>query len=156
MLTLDLQNQLEKEIPMTQQLGFRVHSLSVDKAVCFLPLQPNLNHKGTLFGGSQYAGCALACYSLFLYNVRSLEEVTNNIVVSRGEIFYKKPAQGDVVIEALWPSENERERFLKSLEKKGKSRVGLLARVLSDTGLLLSEFHGDFVVILDEKNRNKE
>lgn len=144
----ELQKKLEDEIPITKTLGFRVESLGQEVAVCTLPLEPNINHKGTLFGGSQYSGCALACYSLFLFNVRALKEMTNNIVVSHAEISYKKPAIGDVRIEAAWPSEKERERFLESLRRKGKSRVGLTARVKDDTDLLLSEFQGDFVVVL--------
>jgi thioesterase domain-containing protein len=142
----ELEEKLKTEIPLTRALGFSVQDLSLERALCALPLAPNINHKQTLFGGSQYAGCALACYSLFLFNVRSLKEVTNNIVVSKAEISYHKPAVGDVTIEALWPGEEERSRFLKSLEKKGKARVGLLARVKGDNDLLLSEFLGDFVV----------
>ncbi len=144
----DLQFKLENEIPITKELGFSVQQLSLEKALCSLPLEPNINHKGTLFGGSQYAGCALACYSLFLYNVRSLKEVTNNIVVSHAEISYKKPAHGDVQIEATWRSAEERHHFLESLRRKGKSRVSLTARVNDREDLLLTEFHGDFVVIL--------
>lgn len=148
MLPDELQRKLENEIPITKTLGFKITSLSQEMALCVLPLEPNINHKKTLFGGSQYAGCALACYSLFLFNVRALNEVTNNIVVSHAEISYKKPASDDVHIEASWPSEQERVRFLESLKRKGKSRVRLLARVKDNSDLLLSEFQGDFVVIL--------
>lgn len=144
----DLQTQLENEIPITKELKFTVQELSLEKAICSLPLSPNINHKGTLFGGSQYSGCALACYSLFLFNVRSLKEVTNNIVVSHAEISYKKPAHDDVRIEATWRSAEERQHFMESLRRKGKSRVSLTARVIDREDLLLTEFHGDFVVIL--------
>lgn len=148
MTSLQLQNQLEQEIPITKTLGFKVVSLNPSEAKCLLPLQPNINHKQTLFGGSQYSGCALACYSLFLFNVRELKETTNNIVVSKAEISYKKPVLEDANIIASWPSEEERSHFLESLERKGKARVRLLARVISSDDLLLSEFQGHFVVIL--------
>jgi|FLYM01.1.fsa_nt_gi thioesterase domain-containing protein len=148
MTPLELQNQLEKEIPITKALGFKVHSLSNEKAECSLPLTPNINHKSTLFGGSQYSGCALACYSLFLFNVRGLKEATNNIVVSGAEISYKHPAKADVKIVATWIDQSERAHFLESLERKGKARVGLLARVTDQSDLLLSEFRGHFVVFL--------
>ena len=144
----ELQTKLETEIPITKELGFQVTSLALEKAECVLPLEPNINHKGTLFGGSQYSGCALACYTLFLHNVRSLQEHTNNIVVSHADIRYHKPAQGNVKIEATWSAEGEREHFLDSLKRKGKARVALVARVKDDNDLLLTEFLGHFVVFI--------
>lgn len=148
MTSSQLQNQLENEIPITKTLGFKINSLSLQEAKCLLPLQPNINHKQTLFGGSQYSGCALACYSLFLFNVRGLKETTNNIVVSKAEISYKKPVTEDAQIVATWLSDEERVHFLESLQRKGKARVRLLARVIGADDLLLSEFQGHFVVIL--------
>jgi len=139
-------SQLQREIPITKVLGFSIQSLSEESAICSLPLNPNINHKGTLFGGSQYSGCALACYSLFLFNVRQASSPTNNIVVAGANIKYLKPAPFDVRVKAFWKESDGRSRFLEHLERKGKARVSLLAHVLDGADLLLTEFQGDFVV----------
>ncbi|HAG91043.1 MAG TPA: hypothetical protein DCL41_04185 [Bdellovibrionales bacterium] len=146
MMLQEILSQLEQEIPTSKVFGFTIQKLTDSEAQCFMPLEPNINHKGTMFGGSQYGGCALACYALFLHNVRATDCRTNDIVISHGEMDYFKPAGEDVQIEAFWENFEDREKFLDHLSRKGKARVRLGARVRGSKGLLLSEFRGDFVV----------
>lgn len=149
-LISEIQKQLEIEIPITKELGFQLSELHIDQAFGQIPLAPNENHKGTLFGGSQYSGCALICYSLFLFGVRSKGHTTKNIVVSEATIKYLKPASRDSGLRATWESVAARETFFDQLERKGKARVGLLAHVLDSNGLILSEFRGTFVVFRED------
>lgn len=147
MTLIEIQKQLESEIPITQTLGFQLKEIQRDYALAEMPLFPNRNHKGTLFGGSQYSGCALISYSLFLFGVRSIGGETNNIVVADANIKYLKPVMGDCILKSTWESVEAKETFFDHLARKGKARVSLLAHVLDNRGLILSEFRGNFVAI---------
>lgn len=152
-LISEIQKQLELEIPISKKIGFDLTELQLDQAVAKLPIEPNSNHKGTLFGGSQYSGCALICYSLFLFGVRSQGYTTKNIVVSEATMKYFKPVSGDCFLRATWESVAAREVFFDHLDRKGKARVWLLAHILDASGLILSEFRGTFVVFREDEHQ---
>ena len=132
---------------MTKALGIDALSLTPELLQLRLPLKPNLNHKGTLFGGSLYAGCAAACYGLFLASLEAQGIQTKDIVVAHGTIDYLSPVTQDCWIQARWPTPQAKIDFFTALKRKQKARVQLLAsvRLQPDSAQSCVEFVGQFV-----------
>jgi thioesterase domain-containing protein len=143
----ELEKLLKTEIPISASMGFRDLQIETDALSLTLPLRPNKNHKGTLFGGSLYAGCALACYGLFLMRLREQGVQSNDLVIANGEIKYIAPVDEDATIRARWPSLKEKEQFFKTLEIKKKARIPMTAEV-SVKGKICAVFTGQFVAHL--------
>ena len=139
-----LEQIFKNEIPISEQLGVEVKSLTETQIELLLPLSPNRNHKGTLFGGSIYSGCALACYGVFLAQLRALNIQTMDIVISKGEIKYLAPVTGDAIIRAGYRSIEEKTEFFRTLKAKNKARLAMVAQVFTGN-TLCAEFVGDFV-----------
>jgi thioesterase domain-containing protein len=138
MLPKELEDLLKKEIPLSRHLGFsvsRADDLSVEVKAS---LQANINHKKTVFGGSQYALCALAAYALFLKNAES-----RNIVIADGKIKYLKPVPGDFLVRAKIDQQQQQD-FLQTLKNKKKARMQISCEVIYQNQVC-SHFHGDFV-----------
>lgn len=135
---------LNQEIPISKQMGISV--FSVDELSCILKveLKPNLNHKGTGFGGSLYSCCAFAGYGLFLNGLRLNHFSTNDIVIAHGEIQYLLPVDSDFEVKAQWSSDSERKNFFGQLISKKKARTALHVQIHC-RGQICAEFKGLFV-----------
>jgi thioesterase domain-containing protein len=148
MQTPELERLLKTEIPIAQHLGIRDLYFSENDLVLTLPLRPNVNHKGTMFGGSLYSASALASYALFLSALRNADVNTNNIVIADGNITYLAPVDQDAKIKALWNSIEEKEKFFKALKSKNKARV-LIRAEISVGDKTCAKFTGSFVAQLE-------
>ena len=71
-LLSELQATLEREIPMSAQMGIRVHSNGPTGLVMRLPLTPNRNHQQTAFAGSLNALCTIAGWGYTYLLLREL------------------------------------------------------------------------------------
>lgn len=143
----DLENLLRTEIPIAQVIGIHDLHLSQDELTMILPLQPNINHKGTLFGGSLYSAGALSCYGLFLAGLRAESLSTNNIVISDGNMRYLAPVDQDAKVTARWKSHTEQVEFFRILALKKKARIQMTAQI-SIEAKICAEFAGQFVAHL--------
>lgn len=146
MQTAPLLQLLYKEIPLSQHMQITLLRADTDKIALGLPLSPNKNHKGTLFGGSLYSGCALACYALFLSGLQQHGFSTQDIVIGDGHIRYRRPVTRDTVVTATWPSPDEKALFFETLRSKSKARINLRA-VIEEDGKQCCEFVGRFVAV---------
>jgi thioesterase domain-containing protein len=143
----ELEALFAKEIPISKSMGIRVISMGLDEAKIEIPLKLNTNHKGTVFGGSLYAGCAFACYGIFLSSLRAEGIQTNDIVISEGTIKYLAPVDADCTITSGFENQKERQIFFQTLKNKNKARQKMRAQIHVGQKLC-AEFSGQFVAIL--------
>lgn len=143
----ELEALLFRQIPLSRALNVKLTLANADEVRLNLPLQENINHKATVFGGSLYAACTLASYSLFLKNLYETKLLTEDIVISEGQISYLNPSSSDVVVIARWTSEKARAQFVETLTKKSKARCEIKAFVMQDQ-TMTCEFTGKFVAKL--------
>lgn len=136
-----LESYLHEHIPLSKAMGVKVESAGPDGIILSAPFEPNLNHKMTIFGGSLHSLATLACWSYLHQRVNGAE-----VVIQKSEIDYLSPVTGDFLAECLPPSDAEWNQFTKSLDKKGKGRIHLSAKI-SQGGLMAVIFHGVFVAI---------
>lgn len=140
----EMEKLLHHEIPLSRAMGVIVKDVSATMLRLHLPLQPNHNHKGTLFGGSSYAACALACYGLFLAGLREKGINTNDVVAGEGNIRYFAPIQQDSIVEASWGLEDARVDFFNNLSRWKKARIEMRAQI-SLNGKVCVEFAAQFI-----------
>ena len=85
-----LQQFLHDRIPLSTTMGVEVLAATPDGVTLAAPLEPNINHRDTVFGGSASAVAILSAWGL-LY-VRLREEFPNaSIVIQRNTMSYQRP-----------------------------------------------------------------
>ena len=138
MKTTELKNFLYNSMPLCSAMGIEVVNADPGHVILRAPLQPNINHKMTAFGGSLHSLATLACFSLVHVNVKG------EIVIASSEVEYLAPVTADFQAECKMPDPLEWERFLKIFQKKGRARIKLTSEVWQGDKLCV-KFNGAFV-----------
>lgn len=118
------------KIPISRELGIQVLEVSGRHARVTAPLKPNLNHVGTVFGGSLYSVAALSCYALFQALSKEAGGLSDELVIQEGKINYKAPITADFEVRAQLVSPGDDQRFIEGLRRHGKARLSLRAEIL--------------------------
>lgn len=143
-----LQSVLNEQIPITQALQVKVLDWKNHQLTLSMPLQPNINHMSSAFGGSLYCGAVLAGWGWMHLRLKELGAENAHIVIQDGQISYPYPVLGDVVIECPPPSEAEWDKFERIFKRRSKGRLSLSTSVIYD-GKEAVVFNGQFVVYCD-------
>lgn len=141
-----LEQYLLEHIPISSAMGISVDVASSEKIVLRAPFVNNINHKKTVFGGSLHAVSTLACWSLLHVNLVDLLGRNVEIVIASSEVEYLLPVDTDFQAECCRPNAVDWERFVKMLQKKGKARLKLYAKIFQE-GQLCVDYAGVFVAI---------
>ena len=96
MRAAELTDFLRRSIPLTKALDIRVAAAGDGRVRLVAPLEPNLNHHGTAFGGSLATIGILAGWTVLHM---SLEDagLTPSLVVRHVELDYLEPVRGELV-----------------------------------------------------------
>ena len=127
-LRTELQSVLHHEIPLTKDIGIRVDSCSSDRIVLRAPLEPNINHKCTAFGGSLYS-VAVLCGWGFIYTQLKLNNLQGHIVIQHSEADYRVPVDGDIVASCDLTDSETLQRFITQYKKRGVARLKLEVQI---------------------------
>ncbi|MBX2986877.1 MAG: YiiD C-terminal domain-containing protein [Bdellovibrionaceae bacterium] len=138
---------LHERIPLSAAMGIEVSEFSPQRVLLSAPLKANINHVGSVFGGSIYSAGALACYTMFQAVAGAERPLTDDLVIQHGQIQYLKPVRGDFQVEASRPDEDLIRRFFDQLDRIGKGRLEVRARVLYQ-GEVCAQFAGRYVFSL--------
>jgi thioesterase domain-containing protein len=142
----ELQATLDREIPMSTQMGIRVHEGGADGLVMRLPLNPNRNHQQTAFAGSLNALCTITGWGSVYLLLRELGR-RGNIVIRRSTIKYQEPVTSSEIYARCQPVKPvDRQYFLEMLDDKGQAKLDLTVEVAGREGAAVS-FNGSYVVL---------
>jgi thioesterase domain-containing protein len=125
---------LHEHIPLTAHLGTRVVGWDGVTVRLAAPLGPNLNHRGTAFGGSLSALAILAGWALVHLALRD-RGIEARVVIQRTELDFEEPVDGDFTAEATLPAEKDLARFLATLRRHGRARVTVPSTLRWATGV---------------------
>jgi thioesterase domain-containing protein len=131
----DLEAYLHEHIPITHHMRIQVVRADLQCVTLSAPLEPNINHRSTVFGGSCASVAMLAAWSLVLLRVRDTGRDAR-IVIQRGSTDYLAPIYGAFSATCHTPEEAIWTRFLRSLERGRPARVELTADVESASNLV--------------------
>lgn len=134
---------LHRHIPLTRHMGARVTALDETSVRMAAPLQPNLNHRETAFGGSIASLGILAAWTLI--HVRMIDRgFQGRLVIHKCTAEFSFPIEGDFEAVSACTDNAVWTQFFRGLQRKGKARLQLQSRLLyaGQTAALLD---GSFV-----------
>ncbi|MBS0663487.1 MAG: thioesterase domain-containing protein [Verrucomicrobia bacterium] len=136
---------LHRHIPLSAGMGVRVVSADAGAVVLAAPLEPNINHRSTVFGGSVSAVTILAAWAWLHFSLRSAGQ-TSRLVIQRNTVEYLAPVVGAFEVRCPGLPPAQLERFLRMLERHGKARAVVTAE-LTCVGKKAASFRGEYVAV---------
>jgi len=124
----DARAALVRDIPLAGALGIRIARLEGGVVELAAPFEPNRNGHGTLFGGSAVSAALLAGWLLVHGWVKSAG-IDADVVIHELDARFDAPITGEVSAIAKAPPARARERFERTLLKRGRARVDIPVRV---------------------------
>ncbi|MEP7247006.1 MAG: YiiD C-terminal domain-containing protein [Gammaproteobacteria bacterium] len=143
----EIEQYLHRHIPLSAAMGVRVRVATPQRVELSAPLAPNINHHDTLFGGSGAAIATLAAWTLVHLRLRHFR-VPARLVIQRNAMNYEAPIEGDFTAVCEITDEGPWQRFLTMIERRGRGRITMLARLVYEMRSVAS-FEGDFVALRD-------
>ena len=142
-LARQIQELLHSKIPITHAMGVRVEDYDGERLILSAPLDRNVNHLGTAFGGSLHALAVLSGYGLLWLELKDNE---CHIVIRKSTISYERPVRGELRAICVRPHADVLEEFKKMFHQKGKARIALSATI-EEQGETAVHFEGVFVAM---------
>ena len=141
----NLELYLHRHIPLSKAMEVAVAACDEEGVTLAAPLTPNLNHRGTAFGGSVSSLAVLSAWTL-LHVRLGAAGLPSRIVIQKSEFTYLKPIDGEFTARCPLPEAAVWNRFLTTLRRRGKARITLEAEVRSGT-VAAGRFAGDYVAL---------
>ncbi|HEX9854748.1 MAG TPA: YiiD C-terminal domain-containing protein [Acidimicrobiia bacterium] len=130
----ELTEYLHASIPISEAMGIRVVSAGSRRVVLAAPLLPNVNHQGTIFGGS-LAGVAITAGFAVIVLALHDSGLAHRVVVQRHEYRYLLPGRSDFEAEATIDHESWR-RLGEALARRGVGRIEIGSTVRCGASLI--------------------
>lgn len=134
---------LHTKIPITRAMGVTVEHYDEERLVLSAPLEPNINHLSTAFGGSLNTMAILCGYGLLWMEMR---DVKCHIVIRHSSISYERPVRGEIRATCVRPDEEVLDAFKKTFQQTGKARIEL-STTIEGEGNVAVRFKGKFVAL---------
>ena len=139
---------LHEQIPLSAAMEVSVHSATTQSVILSAPLEPNINHKSTVFGGSASALAILAAWSLL--HLRLVDEGYHcEIVIQSNQMDYDRPITGTFTATSSLADTSAWPTFLNMLTRKKRARIEVLS-VLTYGDATVGRLKGRFVAFLRE------
>jgi len=143
MLRAELERYIHEHIPLSRAMGVSVVSVDESAVALQAPLGPNINHRGSAFGGSASALAILASWALLHVRLQG-EGVVDRLVIQRNTMEYQQPILGPFTARSRLVRPDRWPLFTAALARKGRARIAVSA-VLEHAGHLAATFTGEFV-----------
>lgn len=127
-----LERVLTRDIPLGGAMDLSVTRLDDEGVELMLPLEPNINDKGTAFGGALASAMILAGWALARLMIRRAG-LSAELVIGRCETRFLTPVTGPFRACCRWPSAGEIDRFVIKIERSGRSGMTLHPEIAAGT-----------------------
>ena len=145
MLKHDLQKYIHKEIPQSRFMEVVVENITEDSLSLSAPLEANINHKNSVFGGSISSVAILSAWT-FLQNKVMACGVKATLVIHKNSMSYDIPILGKFTAVARFGENADWDKFLETLEIHGKARIEVVSDVFCDHDVA-ARLVGSFVAL---------
>ncbi len=140
----ELQEVLHSEIPLTKEIGIEVRKYVDLSLTMFAPLENNINHKSTAFGGSLYSVSVLSGWGL-IYLLLKQNGLSGHIVIQESNTKFLKPVAADIMARCSFKSHEQCGKFINMYKRKGLARIKLESHIECNNELAVI-FSGSYVV----------
>jgi thioesterase domain-containing protein len=141
----EIQTYLHEHIPLSAAMQVQVEVATPEQVVLGAPLQPNINHRDTVFGGSASALAILSAWSLLHVKLLTGGYKTR-LVIQRNSMSYEQAILGYFKAHASSPAPEQWAAFTRMLERKGRARISV-SSILLCVGQEVGHFEGEFVAL---------
>jgi len=136
---------LNDKIPITKEMKVKVEEFNSSKVRLSAKLAPNINDKGTAFGGSISSLMTLCGWSMAFMIIMETDPQAQ-VVIQKSNINYLIPIRGDFTAECVLADEEAKEQFLDMYRERKKGRIKLQVKCYTrDT--LSAEYEGMYVAL---------
>jgi thioesterase domain-containing protein len=139
-----VQAYLHEHIPISAAMGISVVAAGPVAVALEAPLEQNVNHRSTVFGGSCASVAILAAWTLA--HLRVAATGPSRVVIQHGTTDYLRPIRGAFTATCWLDDERAWDRFLRTLARFGRARIELEAAVTSGDELVAT-FRGMYVAL---------
>jgi thioesterase domain-containing protein len=141
----EVQSYLHGHIPLSAAMQVHVEVATPEQVILGAPLQPNINHRDTVFGGSASALAILSAWSL-LHVKLSAGGYKTRLVIQRNSMSYEQAILGYFTAHARSPGLDQWETFTRMLGRKGRARIAVSSALLYEDQEV-GHFEGEFVAL---------
>lgn len=142
---LALQDFLSRHLPLTAAMGVKVECACADCVDLRVPLQPNLNHELTAFGGSISTVGILAGWG-WLWTQLHTRDPMPRLIIGHSTTRYIRPIDTDFEARCSHPGGAAFEQFEQTFAASGKARLALRSEV-TVSGKIAAVHDGIYVAI---------
>lgn len=136
---------VHEHIPITAELGAGIKSYDGTTVSISAPLDVNINHRNSAFGGSLSAVAILSGWALLFIKMRELNLKTK-LVIQSSNFEFTNPVIDDFEAVCALPPQKKYERFIKTLEKHGRARITVDSEILCK-GVCCGKHKGVYVAV---------
>lgn len=145
MTASDLQDYLHRHIPLSAAMQVAVLDVSPQQVLLGAPLAPNINHRGTGFGGSASAISMLTAWSLLHTRLKGLG-IDCHLVIQGNTMQFERPITDAFTARATLTQPQAWEPFVQLLQRRGRARTGVSVE-LQCAGVVAARLDGEFVAL---------
>ena len=142
--TKALEDVLHTDIPLTKHIGITVEELTDMSLSLHAPLENNINHKSTAFGGSIYSVSVLSGWGL-IYSIMQDHNLAGHIVIQESNTKFIRPVTTDISAKCHFDDMEQCNKFLNMYKRKGIARIRLESRIICADEVAVI-FTGTYVV----------
>ncbi|HEV7985449.1 MAG TPA: YiiD C-terminal domain-containing protein [Steroidobacteraceae bacterium] len=143
---------LHQSIPLSRAMQVTVVEVTDERVILSAPLEPNINHLGTVFGGSACALATLSAWSLLHRRLQSALPAVS-LVLQSSSMNYRRPIAAGFSAHAQLAPDASWGLFLRTLERRGRARITATARLLVGDEPA-AHFVGEFVALSEAPRRS--
>lgn len=136
---------LTEQIPLGSAMALKIERLDEQGIVLCAPLEPNVNDKGTAFGGALVSLMILAGWSLPRLLLRR-EGIKRDLVIGRCEVRFRAPVTGAFRAECMWPPEEAIVDFISNARSGGRARFSVQPRIVQ-SGKAVAMLEGRYAAL---------
>ena len=145
MTPLELEQYLHRHIPLSLAMQVSVLEVQRYQVVLAAPLEPNINHRDTVFGGSATAVAVLAAWSLV--HTRLVDAgFPSRLVIQRNSMTFSLPMTTGFIAKSSLADDDQWEKFARTLARRSIARISV-ACDLYCANEHAGRFEGDFVAV---------
>ena len=141
----ELAQYIHERIPLSKAMGVSVVAVEDDAITLQAPLEPNLNHRQTVFGGSASALAILASWALLHVRLQAAG-IADRLVIQHNTMEYQHPILGQFTARSMLERPDAWRQFTVMLARRGRARITVVA-VLEHMGRVAGRFSGQFVAL---------
>jgi len=136
---------VHEHIPITQGLGADIKNYDGNAITITAPLDKNINHRNSAFGGSLSAISILSGWALLFIKMKELG-IKTKLVIQSSNFEFTNPVIDDFEAICALPPLKKYKWFINTLEKRGRARITVESEVFCN-GLSCGTHQGVYVAV---------